>query len=155
MAIAVHDMLNRLQRMDNLPMNIIKQLPSLFITPSSLKITAQVFHRPLSSVGGIIFIAVFLNANISEMNKHVIKLTDISVVFHGTKSTKPKFIKVALEWSIRRYQNINSKIELLSTNQKRVINVPRYDIGIPRHGVRGYARATITRPPFDLGQPVD
>ena len=93
-------------------MNIVEQLPGLLASSGSLQVTPQVLDSPLPAVCWVVFVTMLLNADVGQMHKHVIELIDIGIIFHRAEATKAKLIQVALQWSVRRDQHINTQIEL-------------------------------------------
>ena len=85
---------------------------------------------------------MFLNRHVCEVNEHVLQLTRAAVVFHCAKTTKSKpvpdrynklvsimhteyadsvcCVHVCLEGSIAGDKNVETKVEFLASDEKRV-----------------------------------
>lgn len=97
---------------------------------------------------------MLLNAHISEMDVHVVEFGDTCVVLHGAETTESKFKQIGLQRAEGSNQNVESQIELLATDQQRVVNIPGDHVTFfPYLWMERSFR--FTRPAFQLRKLVD
>jgi hypothetical protein len=97
---------------------------------------------------------MLLNANVRQVHVVVVQLCDTRVVLDRAESTKTQLKQVRLQWPKRRDQHIEPQIELLPSNQQRIVNVPRNDVALLAD-LRMERRLGLSRPLLQLRQLVD
>ena len=99
--------------------------------PSRLfQVKSEIINTPFGTMLSIIFFTVFLDSYVCQMAHHVVQIAKIIRVFLCTEPSKSLRGKPNFEWSIARNQHINSQIKLLGSNEERLIDVSRNDIGL-------------------------
>ena len=154
MSIRIHDPADGFERMDNLPVDVVKELVRHRVAHCGGEVEAETLERPLAAVLRIVIVGVFLDGDVCEVNEEVVEFGCALVVTHRAKAAKSHFVNVRLEWPKGCDKNINAQIKLLSTNQQRVPNVAGNNVCFPRCR-DGKGRLRLARPLFQLGQFVD
>ena len=52
------------------------------------------------------------------------------IVFDRAKATEAHFVNVSFQGAKRSDENVNTKIEFFAANQKRIVDVSRYDVRV-------------------------
>ena len=52
------------------------------------------------------------------------------IVFDRAEATEAHFVDVSFQGAERSDENVNTKVEFLATNQKRIVDVSRYDVRV-------------------------
>lgn len=76
---------------------------------------------------------MLLYANVRQMHVHIVQFRYARIVLNRAEATESQFKLIRLQRPKRRHQHIQTHIELLATNQQRIINIPRNHITLLAH----------------------
>lgn len=91
---------------------------------------------PLASKSFIIVFWSFLNGNISQMDVMILNVFNVVCVSVMSESSKPCSVEISCQWRIASDEAIDSHIEFLATDEQRIHDVPRHDVGLSLRTLR-------------------
>jgi len=105
--------LDSLQRYVNDIVYLVEALFACGFTLGLLQVEFKIGYRPLSTMLVVIVCSLFCNSDVSEMDKHIVTLILVVGVLFHTESGEPQVIQVNLQWTVARYQDVDSQVKLL------------------------------------------
>ena len=149
MTIRIDDPAACLERLNNEPVDVVKQLLRHILAPGRGQVQFQRFKRPLAAMLRIVIVGILLNRDIGQVDKEIVQVIGRLIVSNRTKPAKPHFVHVRLQRAKRSDKDINAQVKLFAANQQRVSNVATDYIRVLR---RWWGDRALCAPLFQLAR---
>jgi hypothetical protein len=104
--------------------DVIETLVCDSLSSSLFKVESKILDAPFTAMTLVVVFRELLDSHISQMDVHVVQLSNVGSVLLIAETSKSHRIKPYFQRSVACNEHIDSEIELLLSYEQRVIHIP-------------------------------